>query len=46
MFVNDGELSMSTAIYTPQTADGISFFCDGNAIIDIEKFDIEIPMNR
>ena len=46
LFVNDGALSMSTAIYTPQTADGISFFCDGNAIIDIEKFDIEIPMNR
>lgn len=46
LFVNDGALSMSTTIYTPQTADGISFFCDGNAIIDIEKFDIEIPMNR
>ena len=46
LFVNDGALSMSTTIYTPQTADGISFFCVGNAIIDIEKFDIEIPMNR
>lgn len=40
LFVNDGRMTMSTAIYTPITADGIEFSCDGKAWVDVEKYDI------
>lgn len=40
IFANDGEQAMSTAIYTPQTADGISFEADRSVIMSVEKFDI------
>jgi hypothetical protein len=26
--------------YTPQTADGISFECSGNALVSVEKYDL------
>ncbi len=42
LFVNDGIMTMSTAIYTPISADGIEFSCDGDAVIDIEKYNIEL----
>ncbi|HIQ77283.1 MAG TPA: glycoside hydrolase family 32 protein [Candidatus Faecousia excrementipullorum] len=38
IFVNDGEQVLSTVLYTPQTADGISFLSDGDAIINVEKY--------
>ncbi len=40
IFVNDGEQVLSTVLYTPQSADGISFVADGNAIIDVEKYEL------
>lgn len=40
IFVNDGEQVMSAVIYTPQTADGISFVCDGKALMNVEKYDL------
>ncbi len=40
IFVNDGEQVLSSVLYTPLTADGISFVADGNAIIDVEKYEI------
>jgi beta-fructofuranosidase len=42
IFVNDGEQAASFVIYTPITADSISFYADGAAIIDVEKYDIEV----
>jgi beta-fructofuranosidase len=40
IFVNDGEQAISTTIYTPQDADGISFEADGTAVIDVEKYEL------
>lgn len=40
LFINDGEQVMTTAICTPQEADEIEFFCDGRAVINVEKYDI------
>lgn len=42
VFVNDGEQAASFVIYTPETADSITFSADGAAIIDVEKYDIEV----
>lgn len=42
VFVNDGEQALSAAIYTPQTAHGISFECQGQAMIEVEKFDLRM----
>ena len=42
LFVNDGEQAASFVLYTPVSADSISFSCDGTAIIDVEKYDLEI----
>ncbi len=41
VFVNDGEQVVTATIYTDQTADGISFFADGAARIDVVKYDLE-----
>lgn len=41
VFINDGEKTMTNVIYTKQSADGISFYADGKALIDIEKYDLE-----
>lgn len=40
LFVNHGKYAMSTLIYTPLSADGIFFETDGDAALDIEKYDI------
>ncbi|MCD8230544.1 MAG: glycoside hydrolase family 32 protein [Clostridiales bacterium] len=42
IFVNDGEQVLSACIYTPQEADGISFSVKGEAVVDIEKYDIVV----
>jgi len=42
IFVNDGEQAASFVLYTPVSADSISFSADGAAIIDVEKYDIEM----
>ena len=38
--MNDGEQVVTATIYTDQTADGISFFADGAARIDVVKYDL------
>ena len=40
VFVNDGEQALTMTFYTPQTADGISFECTGNAMVSVEKYEI------
>ena len=40
VFVNDGEQAMSMTLYTPLTADGISFEAQGKVLIDVKKIDI------
>jgi beta-fructofuranosidase len=40
IFVNNGEQAISSTIFTEQSAEGISFECEGIAIIDVEKYDI------
>jgi beta-fructofuranosidase len=40
VFVGDGEQVMSTVIYTPQEAAGISFAADGDAVIDVTKYEL------
>lgn len=42
VFVNDGEQAVSTAIFTPQTACGISFEAVGSVMLDVEKYDIQL----
>ena len=41
LFVNDGEQAASFIIYTPETADSISFEADGAVLVDVEKYDLE-----
>lgn len=40
IFVNDGEHVLSTVLYTDQNADGISFFADGTAVVDVVKYEL------
>ena len=40
VFANDGEVAASTVIYTPQTADAITFEAGGQALIDVEKYEL------
>ena len=42
VFVNDGEYVLSATLYTPLEADGISFYADGEAVIDVVKYDLII----
>lgn len=42
IFVNDGEQVLSTTFYTPLTAGGIRFSCDGTALTTIEKYTISV----
>ena len=41
VFVNDGEQVLTITFYTDQSADGISFFADGEAVMDVLKYDLE-----
>ena len=40
IFINDGEQVMSAVMFTEQEANGISFFADGAAKIDVVKYDL------
>ncbi|MBD5502141.1 MAG: glycoside hydrolase family 32 protein, partial [Lachnospiraceae bacterium] len=40
VFVNDGEQVLTAIMYTTQEADGISFFADGDVVMDIVKYDL------
>lgn len=40
VFVNDGEQVLTITFYTEQSADGISFFADGEAVMDVLKYDL------
>lgn len=40
IFVNDGEQAMSVTLFTPQTADGISFEAQGKVLMSLEKYNI------
>lgn len=40
VFVNDGEQVMSATISTDLAAQGISFFSDGQVLMDITKYDL------
>lgn len=40
VFVNDGEQVLTVTMYTDQAADGISFFADGMANMDVVKYDL------
>ena len=42
VFVNDGEQTMTAWIYTPQSADGITFAADGKATITAEQFELNL----
>lgn len=42
IFINDGAQVFSTTFYTPMNADGIQFVCDGSAVVNIHKHDIEV----
>ncbi len=40
LFVNDGEMALSTVIATPLKAQEIRPICDGNAVIDMERYEV------
>jgi beta-fructofuranosidase len=40
IFVNDGEHVLSATIYTDLSADGISFFADGQVAMDVVRYEI------
>ena len=40
VFVNDGEQVLSLTFYTNQSAEGISFYADGQARMDVVKYDL------
>lgn len=42
LFVNDGEQVFSMTFYTPMEADEICFECDGNALVNIQKYTISL----
>lgn len=39
-FLNDGEQTMTITIPTDQAADGISFYAEGDVIMDVEKYSL------
>ena len=40
LFVNGGEQAASMTLYTPLAADGIRFSAEGEALLDVEKYDL------
>ena len=40
LFVNDGEQAATFILYTPESADSISFEADGAVLVDVEKYDL------
>lgn len=41
IFVNNGEHVLSATLYTDLSADGILFYSDGKAVIDVVKYDLD-----
>jgi beta-fructofuranosidase len=41
IFVNDGEHVLSTTLYTDLSADRISFFADGHAVMNVVNYELE-----
>ena len=41
IFVGDGEQVLTATVDTPQQAEGISFYADGDVVLDVVKYDIE-----
>lgn len=42
LFAGEGEYTAAQTVFTPQTAVGISFKAEGEALIDIEKYEIKV----
>ncbi len=43
LFVNDGEQAATFIVYTPESADSISFQAEGGAVlVDVEKYDLDL----
>ncbi|MBR1634820.1 MAG: glycoside hydrolase family 32 protein [Lachnospiraceae bacterium] len=42
IFINDGEKVMSATIYTDISADGISFFADGDVTMNVTKYELKV----
>ncbi len=43
LFINDGEQAASFILYTPESADSISFECSGGAaLVDVEKYELNL----
>ncbi len=40
LFVNDGEYAASFVLYTPESADAVSFETSGVVMLDVEKYDL------
>ena len=40
LFVNDGEQAATFILYTPESADSISFEASGAVLVDVEKYDL------
>jgi beta-fructofuranosidase len=40
VFINDGRQVMSAVMYTDLCADGISFFADGDVLLDVVKYEL------
>ncbi|MDO4523231.1 MAG: glycoside hydrolase family 32 protein [Eubacteriales bacterium] len=40
VFVNDGEQVLTATLFTPQEAKGISFFADGDVVMNVTKYDL------
>lgn len=40
IFINDGEQVLTITFYTDLSADGISFYADGETVIDVVKYDL------
>ena len=43
LFIRDGRQCASMTLYTPRDCDGICFSAEGNAFLDVEKYDLRIP---
>jgi len=41
VFVNDGEQVLTLTFYTDQSAEGISFYADGEAVMDVVKYELD-----
>ena len=42
VYKRQGEKTMTAWIYTPQSADGITFAADGQATITVEQFELNL----